>query len=183
MISYQADLKRYLYNTLMVVKVFTDGGCVGNGKANCTSGIGVYFPQEDIRISSTSEDACKKYNIDFQKINSNNVGELLAIYVALCEGLKIEDDMIIYSDSMYCINSLTNWYKKWDNNNWMTTNNTKVKNAYYIRKILEMKKKFKSVFFIHVRSHKTEPADKNSDEFFMWNGNDVADQLAISWKK
>lgn len=166
----------------MAIKAFTDGGCVGNGKSNCTSGIGVYFPDQDIQISLKSEEACKKYCIDFQGLNSNNVGELLAIYVALIEGSNISDDMIIYSDSMYCINSLTNWYKKWENNNWMTANNTKVKNAYYIRKILQAKSKFKSVFFIHVRSHKTEPVDKNSYDYFMWNGNDVADKLAIRWK-
>lgn len=166
----------------MGIKVFTDGGCTSNGKSRCKSGLGVYFPENDLKISMKSEEACKKYNIWFNNIHSNNVGEMLAILVALREGKEFSKDIIIYSDSMYCINSVTNWYKKWEMNDWKTANNTSVKNREYIQKILEEKKNYDSVFFIHTHSHRPEPLDKNSDEWFIWNGNNIADKLATDWK-
>ena len=36
-----------------------------------------------------------------------------------------------------------------------------------------------NVVFIHVRSHQKEPKDKKSDDWFKWNGNNMADKLAF----
>jgi len=31
--------------------------------------------------------------------------------------------------------------------------------------------------FMHVRSHKKPPEDQESEEWFIWKGNDIADKL------
>ena len=36
-----------------------------------------------------------------------------------------------------------------------------------------------NVTFIHVRSHQKEPLDKSSEDWFKWNGNNMADKLAF----
>ena len=32
---------------------------------------------------------------------------------------------------------------------------------------------------IHIKSHQPEPVDKNSYEYKIWYGNDIADKLAV----
>ncbi len=70
------------------------------------------------------------------------------------------------------------WYQSWMKNNWITAGGTPVKNKEIIRKILQEKGKFKNVYFKHVRGHKKEPEDKTSEEWELWQGNDIADHLA-----
>jgi ribonuclease HI len=164
--------------TVEKVEVFTDGACSGNGKKGSKSGCGVYIPLFDIEISMTSNDAFAQCGINLSK-ESNNVGELLAILVAM---LTIEDkagtDLVIYSDSMYCISSLSVWHKGWERNNWKTAKGSPVKNQEIIKKIIETKKQFHGVFFSHINSHTQEPSDTRSQEWWLWNGNDTADKLA-----
>lgn len=160
------------------VEVFTDGACSGNGKKGSKSGCGVFIPLFDIEISMSTTDAFNTCGINVSK-ESNNVGELLAILLAM---LTIEDkkgtDLVIYSDSMYCISSLTVWHKGWDRNGWKTAKGSPVKNQEIIKKILDVKKQFNAVFFSHINSHTQEPADTKSQEWFLWDGNRKADALA-----
>jgi len=160
-----------------IVKVFTDGSSSNNGKKNCLSGCGVYYPATDERLSLTSQQASDKCGIELEG-HSNNVGELLAILVAM---VHVEDksvELIIHTDSMYCLNSLTLWYQNWSMNNWITASGSPVKNQNLIRRIIQEKDKFNNVYFIHVRSHRKEPLDKTSDEYFKFIGNSIADELA-----
>lgn len=157
------------------MKIFTDGAATKNGSNKCNCGIGVYSTEFSI---SMSLDQCREKWSWIPNTNSNNVGELLAIYAALvnCQ----DKDVTIYSDSLYSINCVTRWYKNWQKNNWQTSKNENVKNREIIEMILEEKKKKNSVFFFHVNSHLKEPLDKNSDEHHLWYGNYMADKLATS---
>lgn len=157
---------------------FTDGSSKNNGKIFCISGCGVYFPDSGVEISMTSEEASKTCDIPLE-VQSNNVGELLAILLALILTKDKNTELILYSDSMYSINSIVVWSKNWAKNCWITSSGTPVKNKIILQKILEEKAKIKNVYFKHIRSHKKEPEDKNSEEWFLWNGNDKADRLAF----
>ena len=160
------------------VEVFTDGSSSKNGKKDCLSGSGVYFPKTGIELSMGTKEACKICEIPEEK-HSNNIGELLAILLAMVSvENKSETNLTVYSDSMYCISSITTWFKKWQVNGWKTANGGSVKNQNIIKKILELKKEFKSIFFVHVKAHLNEPEDKSSREWFLWDGNNRADLLA-----
>jgi ribonuclease HI len=161
-----------------VIKVFTDGSSIANGKPQCISGSGIYFPDSGLSYSMNSTDVCKMCDIPLE-IQSNNVGELLGILLALVSKEDKSTELMVYSDSMYCINSICVWSKNWAKNNWITAGGTPAKNKIILQKILEEKAKFKGVYFKHVRGHKKEPEDKNSEEWFNWNGNDKADRLAF----
>lgn len=161
-----------------LVKVFTDGSSIANGKPNCISGSGVFFPGSSIEYSLSSTEASKLCDVVLE-VQSNNVGELLGILIALVTVKDKSKELMIYSDSMYCINSICVWSKNWAKNNWITSGGTPAKNKGILQKILEEKSKFKAVYFKHVRGHKNEPEDKFSEEWFNWNGNDKADRLAF----
>lgn len=159
------------------MKIFTDGAATKNGKSDCSCGIGVY--SSDLSVSMSLEECKKKWDwIPKSTKNSNNIGELLAIYAAIV--MSKEDDIIIYSDSAYSINCVTKWHKNWKKNGWKTSKNECVKNKDIIEKILEEKEKKKAVFFCHVNSHLKEPEDKESNEHFLWYGNYMADELATA---
>jgi len=161
-----------------VVKVFTDGSSINNGGKKCISGSGIFFSKSGLSYSMNSTEASKLCDIPL-KVQSNNVGELLGILLALILTEDKTVELMIYSDSMYCINSICVWSKNWVKNSWITSTSTPVKNKGILQKILEEKAKFKAVYFKHVRGHKKEPEDKNSEEWFNWFGNDKADQLAF----
>jgi ribonuclease HI len=162
----------------MKIIAFTDGSSIANGKPHCVSGSGVFFPESGVEISMNSTEASKLSDIPLE-IQSNNVGELLAILLALVSVENKTVEIILYSDSMYCINSICVWSKNWAKNGWITVGGILVKNKVILQKILEEKEKFKGVYFKHVRGHKKEPEDKSSEEWFLWNGNDKADRLAF----
>jgi ribonuclease HI len=160
------------------MKVYTDGSSSANGKKNCLSGCGVYFPETQQKLSVNSQEASRICGVEL-KGHSNNVGELLAILLAMTTVTDKTCELVIHSDSMYCINSLTVWYKSWKKNNWITAGGTPVKNKEIIQKILEEKEKFQFVFFKHVKAHRVEPL-VTSREWEDWHGNDTADSLATN---
>lgn len=160
-----------------IIEVFTDGSSFNNGKKNAQAGFGVYFGENDIR------------NISKKVINkqTNNVGELLAIYNALLmlsEDNKLNDIIKIYTDSEYCLKIFQSHYNKYKKicNPWIIKWKMKdfkdVKNKDIIKNIDKLLLKFKNVEFIHVRSHKTAPLDITSKEYRIWFGNKQADILA-----
>jgi ribonuclease HI len=81
-------------NTL---KIFTDGGCSGNGTVSAIAGIGVYFGENDPRNMS-------KRIIGVQ---TNNRAELSAIIEALRVILNFEGVVSICTDSEYSIKGIT----------------------------------------------------------------------------
>jgi len=160
-----------------LIEVFTDGSSFNNGKKNAQAGFGVYFGENDIR------------NISKKVINkqTNNVGELLAIYNALLilsQDNKLNDIIKIYTDSEYCLKIFQSHYNKYKKmcNAWIIKWKMKdfkdVKNKDIIKNIDKLLLKFKNVEFIHVRSHKTAPLNTESKEYRIWFGNKQADILA-----
>ena len=112
---------------------YTDGSCVGNGRANAKGGYGIVGINEDGLLSFVR--AKRSDN------TTNNREELKAIlYVMLTAGTQSSDDWsqppIVYSDSAYCINTFNDWMFRWAANNWIksdgkTPENLDLIQAYY----------------------------------------------------
>ena len=95
---------------------YTDGSCVGNGKANARGGYGVVGINEDGLLSFVRSKRSDN--------TTNNREELKAIlYVMLTAGVQSSDDWsqppIVYSDSAYCVNTFNDWMFRWAANNWI----------------------------------------------------------------
>lgn len=144
--------------------IFTDGSCIGNGGINAKAGIGIYYPNNEFPNIS---EPFKQFPI------TNQRAELHAIYTALSHVTKYRCNKItLYSDSLYSIKCVTEWIKKWKNNNWKTTGNKPVKNLDIIQKIDKIIEAHPNkIIFKHVRSH-TKKQDFESI------CNSKADQLA-----
>ena len=139
-----------------ILLIFTDGSC---SKTHC--GIGIFFPNNEYKNVS------QKFPLENP---TNQRAELYAIYEAL-NIIKNDkyDKVIIYSDSVYSINSVTKWIINWKQNNWKTANKQDVKNKDIIIKIDELIKP--NIEFKHIKEH------TNLQDYFSLC-NDKADKLA-----
>ena len=79
---------------------------------------------------------------------------------------------------MYIVNSMNKWAEKWYNNNWKKSSKSTIENLELIKKLYFYKNNFK-ITFNHIKSHTKKP-DINSQEYFYWYGNYMADKLASS---
>lgn len=149
---------------------FTDGSAKGNQNKNTTGGYGVYYPENP------------ELNI-FKKLEgkiTNNIAELSAVYygiIKLITKTTIKKQIVIVSDSKYLIDSISKWAKGWEKNNWKKSDGKPVLNLELVKKIYYLVNNL-NIKFLHQRSHKAPPINKESDEYFFWKGNDNADKLA-----
>ena len=179
---------------VITFEAFTDGSTLGNGGKNALGGIGVFFP-DNLGLTNVSLNYAKFVieNPEYAMHKAtNNITELLAISIAIqlitTKFKKINPDksldslrIILYTDSEYSINCITKWAVGWERNGWQKKTGKKtdreIKNLDLIKKLYRAYTT-QRIKFVHVNSHTREPSNKNSVEWRIWHGNEMADQLA-----
>ena len=134
-----------------MIKVYTDGSCLGNPGNG-----GWAF------VIINEKDIC--YRAGFERNTTNNQMELMAAIKAI-EFLGKYNDINLNTDSNYVRQGITNWILNWKGNNWKTSTKKAVKN----RELWERLDKLnlsKNIIWSWVKAH-------NVDEF-----NNQVDQLA-----
>ena len=160
------------------VVIFTDGSTLNNqNKGKRRGGVGVFFGYDDPRNISMPLRETKYFKV------TNQVAELLACVKGLETLIGTEKVMakqiIIYTDSMYIINSISSWAKNWEKNDWKKPDGKKIKNVNIMKKLYYYCKNL-GVVLRHVKAHKNAPKDTDSTEYKLWYGNDQADKLAVA---
>lgn len=160
--------------------IFTDGAVPNNQfKGNRKGGIGVFFGQNDSRNISKSIKESSTTKV------TNQVCELLACINGLETLLSTEiigkRKIKLYTDSMYIINSITDWAQTWEKNNWKKADKKSIQNEDLIKKLYYLSKNLK-LSYIHVKAHTPAPPI-NSENYFIWYGNFMADKLASEGAK
>lgn len=154
----------------MEYKLYTDGGCRGNGTVNNPkAGIGCYLEGEDL------EPTYLKEKLNF-KPNTNNKAEIYAMIKGLelvNETIKIDsfvkNNLTIYTDSAYTLNGITNWINNWKLNGWQTSKKEPVKNKELWIRLDYLLEKTKENFDINFKKVKGHSGIK---------GNEIVDRLA-----
>ena len=93
-----------------VIRVYTDGACIDNGKPYARAGYGIWFGENDSRNVSES----------YNGKQTNNIAELLAIIKALTilnNDINNGKNVIVYSDSRYAIGCCEEYGEKCFKNN------------------------------------------------------------------
>lgn len=110
--------------------VFTDGACTNNGKKNARASFAVAYPYhpEWNYAEEILED--KK---------SNNVGEFNALVYAIehCNTIdpEFKKTLIVYTDSMLLVNTVTKWMSNWKRNGWKKADGEEIANLELVQKI------------------------------------------------
>ena len=134
----------------MKYKIYTDGACSGNPG---TGGWGaVIFDQDD-----------KQKNISgSEKNTTNNRMELLAAIMSL-KKIKTNSEVVIFTDSIYVKNGITEWMKNWKKNGWKNSSKKPVKNKDLWVK-LDKLCEANSVSWKWVKGHSTNEFNNLADE-------------------
>lgn len=153
-----------------MIRVFTDGACRSNGKANAEAGYAGYFPD--------NKDWSFATKMPESEMQTNQRAELKAIHDSVdiifekC-GAPAETAIQIYTDSMYSKNCLTTWLPGWMKNKWRTAEGTDVKHRDLIEHLSLRLTKFKEYTITYVKAHTGK-----TDEISV--GNDIVDKMAVS---
>lgn len=148
-----------------MMDIFTDGSCPFNGKkkTDAAAGWACVFPSDPKRNASGR----------ITENPTNNVAELMAIWMALEKTRDIPDEKLrIFSDSTYSIKCVSVWTESWINKGWKTSKGEPVKNKDIIEKIYD-ELQFRDVEFVHVAAHKT-------DDSYETTNNNAADKMALA---
>ena len=99
----------------MKYKIYTDGACSGNPGPG---GWGAVILEEEKNQKNISGN---------EKDTTNNRMELMAPIMAL-KKINTNSKVVIYTDSKYVKNGITEWIKNWEKNGWKSANKKPVKN-------------------------------------------------------
>jgi ribonuclease HI len=173
------DIKDIEHIKADYVYLFCDGSALHQNYKSVRCGYGICMIKPNYEISM--------YSKLVNNIGTNNLAELMAIMdsLKLIETNKISKTCIV-SDSKYSLDCILVWSITWKKNNWLTSKKTEPENSDLIKEILEkyelLLQKNYIIEFKHINSHKTRPSDISSYEYFLWFGNEMADQLARDGK-
>ncbi len=137
----------------------TDGSCSGN------PGVGSYAV---IEVDSLNPKyVYYSYFSPATDNTTNNREELKAIIHVLKYFTNYDTILVIYTDSAYCQQMLTDWIWNWAQNDWRTITNKPIENLDLVQEAFKYIKKYNSLIEIHkVRGHSGTI------------GNELADALA-----
>lgn len=143
-----------------MLTIYTDGSCIGDR----SGGFGVVVLNEREEIQELHSEQIDE--------TTNNREELKAIIYATKHFGKTMFDFeyevpIVYSDSAYCVNTLTNWMYGWEARGWLKADNKVPENLDLIKEYFELSKISK----IDLRKCAGHSGNK-------WN--DLADALATN---
>lgn len=145
---------------------FTDGACTANGKRNARASYAVVWPEHPELDSA--------HVLSDDQLHTNNRGEYTALIYAMDQADTLDPTssktLIVYTDSLLMVRSLTEWMPSWKRNGWKKSDGEQVQNLDLLQ-TLDAKTQHRKTVFRHVKAH-----TKNTD----WESryNDKVDRLA-----
>ena len=134
----------------MKYTIYTDGACSGNPGPGGWGA--VIFDEKK-----------KQYNIAGNvKDTTNNRMELMAPIMAL-KKVKSMSNVMIFTDSTYVKNGITEWIKKWEKNGWKSSSKKPVKNKDLWIKLNDLCQKNK-VQWKWIKGHSNNKYNNLADE-------------------
>ena len=131
-----------------MIKIYTDGSCIGNPGVG---GWGAIIIMDG-----------KKIKIKGNKTNTtNNQMELIAPIKAL-KKIPNNSEVQIFTDSKYVKMGITEWIHKWKKNNWKTSSKKKVKNIELWTQLDKLSNKF-DIKWNWVKGHSTDQLNNEAD--------------------
>ena len=143
--------------------IYTDGACSGNGSANAVGGFGVIVLDDNENLITT-------YHEQVQNTTNNRM-ELSAILWAMIKYGKERPAPTVYSDSAYCVNTLTSWMYGWAKRGWVKSDNREPENLDLIQAFYKL---VEQGYVIDLRKCHGHSGD-------YWN--EQADKLAVAAKE
>lgn len=146
-----------------MIEMYTDGACSDNGSKENFGGYSVVVVKNnEIKLKIKRSD----------RNTTNNIMELMGVLTAIKIGKilneKERQEIIIYSDSAYVVNTINTWMSGWANNGWIKRSDKKPpENLEIIKELYQL-----MTFERNIKIRKVKGHDINKF-------NNLADQLAV----
>ena len=131
-----------------MIKIYTDGSCLGN-PGNCGWAAIIIDDKKKIQIKGSKKDT------------TNNQMELLAPIKAL-KKIPKGSNVQIFTDSNYVKSGITEWIHNWKKNGWKTANKQPVKNKELWTELDNLTDEFK-IKWSWVKGHSTDSLNNEVD--------------------
>ena len=132
-----------------MIKIYTDGSCLGNPGLGGWAAI-IFLNDKKIKIKG------KKKN------TTNNQMELMAPIKAL-KKIPVGEKVQIYTDSKYVKIGITEWIKSWKKNDWKTSGKKKVKNKDLWKELDHLSEKYQ-IKWLWIKGHSGVTANEEADQ-------------------
>ena len=130
--------------------IYTDGACSGNPGPGGWGAVIIDEKKKQLNISGNMKDT------------TNNRMELMAPIMAL-KKIKLKSDVVIFTDSTYVKNGITDWIKKWEKNDWKNSNKKPIKNKDLWVKLNDLCQK-NNVVWKWIKGHSNSKYNNLADE-------------------
>ena len=131
------------------VEIWTDGACSGNPGPGGWGAI-LKWKNQNKEISGGEHET------------TNNKMELVAVIEAI-KSLNKKCDVNVYTDSIYVRDGITQWIKKWKNNNWKNAQKKNVKNKELWMELDGLVQQH-NVDWHWIKGHAGNPLNERADE-------------------
>jgi len=105
---------------------------------------------------------------------TNNMGELTGVLDLLQQTAHLSDELLVYCDSTYVINSVTKWMAGWKRRGWKKGDGKPVLNV-EIMKAIDVAMQGRRVRFAWVKGHAGHPLNEEADR--------LANAAAMAWRE
>lgn len=143
-----------------MIEIYVDGACSGNGNAENFGGFGLVAVKDDKSFYELKK--------GFRNTTNNEMelhGVLMGIKLAKVLLEKHRSEIIIYSDSAYCVNTINQWMGSWASNGWIKKSDKKPpENLAIIKEIYDLMQFERAIKVKKIAGHSghihNEKADK-----------------------
>ena len=136
-----------------MLEIYTDGSCLGNPGPGGWAAI-----ESKNKFVICGGDGPQ---------TTNNIMELSAVIETLKKLIVLKEELTpitIYTDSNYVKMGITEWSKKWIENNWHTSNGSPVKNRHLWIQLVKLTQRFYSLNWEWVKAHNKNPLNEKVDK-------------------
>lgn len=110
---------------------------------------------------------------------TNNKAELTAVLDLVQQTAHLDDDLLVYCDSTYVINSVTTWMSGWKRRGWKKGDGKPVINV-EIMQALDTALVGRRVEFVWVKGHSGHPLNEAADRLANGAAGSFKDQVALA---
>lgn len=140
-------------------EIYVDGSCSGNGEDKNFGGMGVVVVANDKIV--------KEYSISDTN-TTNNRAELKAIIyamqVAKILNKKVPREILIHSDSAYCVNLINNWMYNWASKGWKKSDNKEPENLDLVKACYNLMQFERAIKVVKIKGHAGHEFNERADE-------------------
>ena len=150
----------------ILLEIYVDGSCSGNGEKENFGGMGIVLVKDGKVV--------KEYSIaDFNTTNNRTEMKAVIYAIKIAKILNKTDpqEIIIYSDSMYVVQTVNNWMFNWASKGWKKADKKEPENLDLVQTLYQLMQFERAIKVEKIKGH-------NGHEF-----NELADDLATRGTK